>query len=139
MSSVLALVLAAGVTAPGDAPEKAMGEVMPPQPFDLLGEWDVTWKCGNGKTGTGSLTQRFLFASTPGGAEFVNLFPKDFTDEGDGKVQMNWAGGRACGIYKYSDDSFFICWRYPGNGRPTAFRAERNQDLLILRRVKPSK
>ena len=140
--STLVLILTAAMTVPASGPEMVSGEIE--DRLDLSGEWEVTWMSAFDKTGKGKVEDGKLRACIAGsgpmnGGHFAFLSRTDFTDEGDGKLRVNWASGSACGIYQYRGDRLLICWRLPDKGRPAYFHAGEDQELFILHRVKPRK
>ena len=137
MSSAVAMVLVTAMAIPGSGPEKLSGETE--RGLDLRGHWRVTYSCISGQT------DKWL-AIVEGG--HFNLRSEDKTltinygevrDEGCGDIR--WTGGprELLGIYRQDGDQVIVCLREANSGRPTSFSTKDNQDIMILRRVKPHK
>jgi hypothetical protein len=69
--------------------------------------------------------------------------PLRWVDEGHGRMRFVQSNGQtaALGIYKWQGDCLMICFRpcQVGAGRPTEFRAEGVDGLLILKPAEPLK
>lgn len=131
MALALAMVLAAGLTVPRIGPEKVSAETT--ESLHLDGEWEGTFRH--------SLNPVDLIRITFAGGEFdsgsIIILEGKIRDEGGGRFQMVGGTGDLLGIYKHEDDRLVLCYREADKGRPTSFRAGVDQNLLILRRVKP--
>ncbi len=132
MSSALAMILAAGMTVPGDVPKEATEEIE--QRLDLNGEWEGTWD--NGRKTKSPIVHlsgtRISFSEDDAAFSFEHRI----VDEGGNKLRFN---DNRPSIYRQDGDRLDICIRWHGKGRPTSFRGGDGQVLLILHRVKPGK
>jgi hypothetical protein len=134
MSSVLAMILVAGLTVPGDVPKEVSWEVE--ERLDLSGKWE-----GNVSHQEGISIDAFL----EGGrlVEWAFWMMNDPTTavsyqvsiSGDvpGRFRLTLNGERYVGIYKRSSDAVILCYRLAGRGYPTSFRVGNGQHLLTLR------
>lgn len=126
--SALAMILTATMAVVGNGPEKVSDEVE--QRLDLKGEWEGTWNTHLGK--------RFLIRLTPtefhlDNGETTGVLRYPMSDEGNGKLRFR---GRL-GIYQQDGDRLLICLaKTRTNQRPTSFRIDEGQHLLLLHRVK---
>jgi len=132
MSSALAMILAAGMTVPGDVPKEVSGEIE--QGLDLRGEWEGTLDNGRkAKTMSVHLSgTRIRFTNDDESVSYDHRI----VDEGKNKLRFN---DKLPGIYRQDGARLNICYRCDGKGRPTSFRGGDGQVLLSLHRVKPRK
>ncbi len=134
MCPVLAMILAAGMTVPGNGPEKVSGEME--QGLDLSGKWEGIYPHPLSESRVGLTDGRFV--------ELVNnlsLFLSErVIDEGKGRlrVRMCWDADFV-GIYRQEGNNLTICCRYACEGYPTSFQIGKHQVLYLLHRVKPAK
>lgn len=135
MASALAMILAAGMTIPGDVPKEAMEEVGP-APLCLDGEWQGTITYDDKKTQevslAGSLLVMWLWSR-------VAIFSWEVKDEGWGRFRVTYDGVDRLGIYEWRGEEVALCIQQAGKGRPSSFKPVDGQELLILHRVKPRK
>ena len=130
--STLVLMLAAGMTVPGDVPKEAMEEIE--QRLDLGGEWEGMWY--GGRTGVDALVYLSGTRITLLCEDSFTRYHHRITDEGKNKLRFLDVPG----IYEHDGDRLLICFRMGfGSGRPTSFQAGDGQVLLILHRVKSRK
>ena len=142
MSSALAMILAAGMTVPGDVPKEAMEEIE--QGLDLRGRWEgflfmgdkrKPWEVAivigsEKKQGVASFDLRLL------------LLLGRVVDEGKGRFRASDKYAvleDILGIYQQDGDRLMICYRDASKGWPTSFLSCKDQSLVILHRVKPAK
>jgi hypothetical protein len=135
----LGMILATTMAVPADGQKKVSGEIAEPQrqPLDLKGQWKavVYWK-GRVIKGQATLSVCWKFnvrvsQPKPGEDEFFRIGTA--IDEGNGKLHIGPFANP--GIYEQDGDQLRICFS-DGQWRPTAFRADEEQTLLVLHRVK---
>lgn len=132
MSSALAMILAAGMTVPGDVPKPKQDLDEVQQELDLSGTWEGTLHATDGNVYQIRLTRdRCRWKLKNRMAEYDN----PFRDDGGGMLHLHNRPDRL-GIYRQESDRLIICLGY--GHRPTTYHATDSQSLLILRRVKPA-
>jgi hypothetical protein len=145
--SALAMILTAAMAVPGDGPEKVTGKIAEEaklQRLDLSGDWKGKWTL-NGHTYDVMLRDGALhrFACPCQQVGLIReLMPFTFIDEGRGKLKINspWSrNGHSLGIYRQQGDKLVIYYCDAEKGRPTAFRAGEEHNVLIFHRVKSRK
>jgi hypothetical protein len=135
--STLVLVLAAGMTIPGDVPKEVSWEVE--QGLDLRGQWEGVWYWPCGMNDNMTLCRGTLTLGACGPLRTSNI-----VDEGGGLCRLSAHGWVMPGIYQQQSDRVIICFRRmysreDKDKRPTSFQRTSEQHLLILHRVKPAK
>jgi hypothetical protein len=136
MSSALAMILTTAMTVPGNGPEMVSGEME--QRLDLRGEWEGSLDSGAALIYKANLRENRLVGRRGIGSI---QFPRFLVEEdGKGTIRATLGSGRVVkGIYRWEGDRVLICFRWSDSLRPTSFRADNLQWLLILHRVKPRK
>jgi hypothetical protein len=128
--STLVLVLAAGITIPGNGPEMVSAEME--RGLDLSGTWEGTWHWTCGVKFHIELCQGKMTAIGPAKTSWI-------TDEGRGFCRFSANKWVMLGIYEQHQDRVMICFREGNKERPRSFTRTDEQHLLILHRVTPRK
>ena len=133
MSSALAMILAAGMTVPGDVPKQVPEEME--QGLDLRGKWKGFARDDKGLPQQAEMIDGRVILSTRNSAtKFAS-----FKDEGGGRFRMDLSRRTLLGIYRQDGDYLALCFRDFKEGGPTEFQGGGGSYLLILHRVKPRK
>jgi hypothetical protein len=137
MSSILAMILAVGMSVPGDVPKEVSEEVEAPR-FDARGRWEGTFLFAGGIKWNTEIADGKIRMYENG--RIIAIHDWKVVDEGEGKLRLNGNPNKSgWGIYKLEGDRVTIAFCDMPNPRPKEFRVDKNQAMLILHRVKPSK
>ncbi|HEY7425077.1 MAG TPA: hypothetical protein VH682_12675 [Gemmataceae bacterium] len=129
--STLVLVLVAGITVPGNGPEKVSAEME--RGLDLSGEWEGAWVDHGGKRMRVKLTQDKIHMDT---GDAIISVKNSIIGEGNGKFCYDGV----LGLYEQDGERLRMCFGFPGtNQRPKSFQKGEWKNLFILHRVKPGK
>lgn len=130
------MILMAGMTVPGDVPKEGMGEIE--ERLDLHGEWEGVMIRRKEILPVRYAEGEIIFTLKPG---HVSMVRATFTEVGPGRLTVG-VGQMLQAIYHTSEDRnrVTICISLKGDASPpSSFKANHEQQLLILHRVKSTK
>lgn len=142
--SALAMILTVAMVVPADGLGKVPGEMV--QGLDLSGEWEGVWLFEGASIEV--ILRDGKLQPTSVACGFCNPnrrieFPFNAIDDGRGNLRINSrirGKSRFLGIYRgKKGEEVVIRFREAEKGRPTEFRADKDQYRLILHRVKSRK
>jgi hypothetical protein len=137
--SRLAIALAA-VLMMGNAPEEICTETEEvEQPLDLSGEWEGQWwKPGHKVMPAGTDPDwggGICIWGESSKRNYFDIHLREITETGGGRFRLP---DGSLGLYRQELDRVRICIRRAGKGYPESVDSGKGEDLIVLRRVKPS-